>query len=159
MAPPAFKVEISAVPGLPDGATAAPNAPLDAKTVTPFRAQIEDLRRRRFRFLILEMGAARFVNSTSLAYLITLAESLEGDGGGLALVNVPPKVKLILETMGLLVFIQVFSSKPAAIKAFKASARPSKSAAAPAPAEAPSSSSVKKLFRRLFGPPASRNPL
>jgi anti-sigma B factor antagonist len=148
-----FKVEAGALPGLPGGALVRVNGPIDVKTVSAFKAEMDSLSGRRIRSFVLEMGEVRYINSTGLAYLINLAESLQEGGRIVALANVQPKVKVILETMGLVGFLKIY---PSPEKAARDLAPPAPS---PAPSEPPPNTSVgglRRLFRRLFGPPGKR---
>lgn len=146
-----FKVEFGAVPGLPGAALVTVSAPIDAKNVASFKAEMDALRERRIKHFLVEMGEVRYINSTGLAYLITAAESIRERGGTLGLINVQPKVKVILETMGLMGFVTLYAAREAAVKELQ----PAKPAPAP-PAPAPSPSAIRKLFRKIFGPPSGR---
>jgi len=101
------------------------------------------------------MEEVRYINSTGLAYLINMVEAVQAGGGALVLFNVQPKVKVILESMGLVELLRVFPSKAAAIRELK-SAIPSPVAVAAAPAKASPPGAIRKLFRRLFGQPDER---
>lgn len=151
---PAFKLEVGAVTGLPDGAIVSFNAPIDARNVAVFKEQMDALRKRHFRRFLLQMGEVRYINSSGLAYLINMVEAVQAAGGALVLLNVQPKVKVILETMGLLDLLRVYPSKAAALRELKASAAPP----AAAPQKAPAPGAIRKLFRRLFGLPKDRRP-
>lgn len=153
---PEFKIEVGAVPGLPDGAVVSFNAPIDARNIAVFKDQMDALRRRQFRRFLLQMGEVRYINSSGLAYLINMVEAVQAAGGALVLFNVQPKVKVILETMSLLDLLKVYPSKAAAIRELKASIAPSPAkpaAAAPKPTEP---GAIRTLFRKLFGGPESR---
>ena len=154
-----FTIEYGAAPGLAGGARLTISGPIDAKSVPAFRDEVEALRGRRIRYFLLEMGEVRYINSTGLAYLITMAETVREAGGAVALVNVQPKVQVIFETMGLLDFVRFYPSRAAAVRDLRPpSAAPvAPPAAKPAP-HAPSAGKVRRLFRRLFGPPKSRHP-
>ena len=151
-----FKIEIGALTGLPDGALLSFNGPIDAKNIRLFQDQMDALRQRHYRRFILQMGEVRYINSTGLSYLINMVEDVQADGGALVLVNVLPKVKLILESMGLSSLLRVYPSKAAAVRELKASV-PARNAPAPAPSEpAPPPGAIRRLFRRLFGHPDDR---
>lgn len=153
MATPPFKIEAGALPGLPAGALIRVNGPIDLKSVTAFKAEMDSLRERRIRYFVLDMDEVRYVNSTGLAYLINLAEALQEGGRVVALVHVQPKVKVILETMGLVGFLRIYPSPKAAARGLAPPAAPP-----PPPASPPASSvgGLRRLFRRLFGPAEKR---
>src|SRR5690349_7618676 len=104
---PEFKIEVGAVPGLPDGALVSFNGPIDARNIKVFEEQMNALQGRHYRRFILQMGEVRYINSSGLAYLINFVEAITAAGGALALCNVQPKVKIILETMGLLDLLRI----------------------------------------------------
>src|SRR5687767_6897924 len=56
------------------------------------------------------MGETRYVNSSALAVLVKFAETFRERGGGIALARVSPRVKLVFEMLGLLVFFKFFDS-------------------------------------------------
>jgi anti-sigma B factor antagonist len=149
-----FKIEFGALPGLPGGAILSLSGPIDAKSVGTFKKQVDAVRSRRIRYLVLEMGNVRYVNSTALAYLINVAEAMRESRGDVALVNVQPKVKLIFETMGLMDFVKFYPSRAAAARDLRPVPVPAQPA--PPPAAAPGPSTIRRLFRRLFGPPERR---
>lgn len=151
-----FKIEVGAVSGLPDGALVSFNGPIDARNVSVFEAQMDALRKRQFRRFLLQMDEVRYINSSGLAYLINMVESIRAAGGALVLFNVQPKVKVILETMGLVELLRVFPSKAAAVRELKAAIPSPVPAAAAAPAKVSQPGAIRKLFRRLFGPPDER---
>jgi anti-anti-sigma factor len=153
---PEFKIEVGAVTGLQDGAVVSFNGPIDARNVGVFQGEMDTLRRRHFRRFLLQMGEVRYINSSGLAYLINMVEAIQAAGGALVLFNVQPKVKVILETMGLNDLLRVFPSKASAIRELKASIAPkapAPTAAAPKPTKR---GAIRTLFRRLFGLPGER---
>ena len=148
---------MGAVTGLADGAMVSFNGPIDARNVRVFQTQMDELRRRHFRRFVLQMGEVRYINSTGLSYLINMVEDVQGAGGALVLFNVQPKVKVILETMGLVGLLRIYPSKAAAIRELKA-ALPPPGSAGPQPPASPASppGAIRRLFRRLFGHPDDR---
>lgn len=151
-----FKIEVGAVPGLEDGAVLAFNGPIDSHSLSAFETQMDALRRRHFRRFLLEMGEVRYINSGGLAYLINMVESVQAAGGAVVLINILPKVKVILETMGFTEFLRLYPSKSAAIRELKASVVPRSVPSAPPPPSAPRAGTIRRLFRKLFGPPEDR---
>jgi anti-anti-sigma factor len=149
-----FKIEVGAVPGLGDGVVLSFNGPIDARNVAAFEVQMDALRKRDFRYFLLNMGEVRFINSTGLSYLVAMAESAQGAGGALVLFDVLPKVKVILETMGLTDLLRIYPSKASAVRDLKGPATTKKPALAPPPAPAPGA--IRRLFRKIFGQPGDR---
>ncbi|MBX3470447.1 MAG: STAS domain-containing protein [Planctomycetes bacterium] len=91
---------------------------IDLDTVGILRGRLDELQRRGVDRLVLDMGDTRYVNSSALAVLVKFAESFRERGGGIALVRVAPRVKLVFEMLGLLVFFKFFDSVEAATAAF-----------------------------------------
>jgi anti-anti-sigma factor len=151
-----FKIEVGAVPGLPDGALLSFNGPIDARNVSVFETQMDALRKRHYRRFVLQMDDVRYINSAGLAYLINMVESVQAAGGALVLFNVQPKVKVILETMGLVELLRMYPSKAAAVREIKAALPQQPVAAAAASAKPSQPGAIRKLFRKLFGPPEER---
>jgi len=149
-----FKIDIGAVPGLEDGVLLSFNGPIDGRSVGAFEVQMDALRKRHFRRFLLQMGEVKFINSTGLSYLVAMAEAAQAAGGALVLFDVLPKVKVILETMGLTDLLRLYPSKAAAVRELKAAAGPKKAAAPPPSAPAPGA--IRGLFRKIFGPPGGR---
>jgi len=151
-----FRIEVGALSGLADGALVSFSGPIDAKNIHLFQAQMDALRQRHYRRFVLQMGEVRYINSTGLSYLINMVEDVQADGGALVLFNVQPKVKVILESMGLTGLLRVFPSKAAAVRELKA-AVPARNVPAPPPPEpAPVPGAIRRLFRSLFGHPDER---
>lgn len=96
---------------------------IDLDTVGDLRSRLDDLAGRGITRLILEMDQTRYVNSSALAVLVKFAERFREAGGGIALVAVSPRVKLVFEMLGLLVFFKFFDSVEAAKQAFPADAQ------------------------------------
>lgn len=96
---------------------------IDLDTVGILRSRLDELQRRGVDRLVLDMGETRYVNSSALAVLVKFAETFRERGGGIALVRVSPRVKLVFEMLGLLVFFKFFDSVEAAAVAFPAGAQ------------------------------------
>ena len=154
---PEFKIEVGALTGLADGALVSFSGPIDAKNIRLFQAQMDALRQRHYRRFVLQMGEVRYINSTGLSYLINMVEDVQADGGALVLYNVQPKVRVILDSMGLASLLRMYPSKAAAVRELKAAVPARKAPPAPPPSEpAPASGAIRRLFRRLFGHPDER---
>src|SRR5690606_28074892 len=91
---------------------------IDLDTVGILRGRLDELQRRGVDRLVLDMGETRYVNSSALAVLVKFAETFRERGGGIALVRVTPRVKLVFEMLGLLVFFKFYDSVEAAAAAF-----------------------------------------
>lgn len=77
------------------------NGSIDAKTVLSLRTQLASVRDRGVRRFVVDMEHVKYVNSTGLSYLISLADVTNSGEQDLALVKVQPKVKVVFDMMGL----------------------------------------------------------
>ena len=93
---------------------------IDLDTVAVLRSKLDALQERNVVCLVLELSGTRYVNSSALAVLVKFAEAFREQGGGIALVGVIPRVKLVFEMLGLLVFFKFFDDVEAAKAAFPA---------------------------------------
>jgi anti-sigma B factor antagonist len=91
---------------------------IDLDTVGQLRERLEKMKERGVDRLVFDMADTKYVNSSALAVLVKFAETFRERGGGIALVRVTPRVKLVFEMLGLLVFFKFFDSVDAAKAAF-----------------------------------------
>lgn len=96
---------------------------IDLDTVGILRGKLEELKGQGTSQLILDFKGTRYVNSSALAVLVKYAETFREQGGGIALACVSPRVKLVFEMLGLLVFFKFFESVEEARGAFPAEAQ------------------------------------
>jgi anti-anti-sigma factor len=93
---------------------------LDPRSMMAIQACLAFDRGRGFRDLILDMEQVRYLNSLGMSALINLSDQLGGQGGGLHLAGAQPKVKLILEMMGLTEKITLHGSISSALRSIRA---------------------------------------
>ncbi len=91
---------------------------IDLDTVGQLRERLEKMKERGVDRLVFDMADTKYVNSSALAVLVKFAETFRERGGGIALVRVTPRVKLVFEMLGLLVFFKFFDTVDAAKAAF-----------------------------------------
>ncbi len=104
---------------------------IDGSTVTEFQNTLTGASERGVKFLILDMNSVRYVNSTGLGALVKFRDVFRGVNGGLALIRVPPKVKIVIEMLGLHVFFEIAADVKSALASLKSGPKPE----APKPAE------------------------
>lgn len=128
---------------------------IDASTVVNFQSTLENLQLKGIKRFILDMEQIRYVNSTGLGSLVRLADQLESDGGGFALVKIHPKVKVVFDMLGLNAFFKIFPSLDSAEEHFKQqSAAKGEGGAPPPPAPAaPSKGPTMKVTNQPPPPP------
>jgi anti-anti-sigma factor len=119
------------------GAVVVLNGSIDAKTVMSFQNQLNAVKNRGVSRFILDMEQIKYVNSTGLGYLINLADSVQPHGGGITLVKVQPKVKVVFDMLGLNAFFRIFNSRKEAIEFFPAAGAAEPPPAPSAPAAPP----------------------
>jgi anti-anti-sigma factor len=115
-----LNIQVQECKEIPHGAVVALSGSIDAKTVMSFQNQLNAVKNRGISRFILDMEQVRYVNSTGLGYLINLADSVQPHGGGIALVRVQPKVKVVFDMLGLNAFFRIFNSRKEAIEGFPA---------------------------------------
>lgn len=87
---------------------------IDLDTVNSLRSRLEEVEGRGIHRLILDFTETSYVNSSALAVLVKFAERFREHEGGIALVQVNQRVKLVFEMLGLLVFFKFFDTVDAA---------------------------------------------
>lgn len=124
---PDLAIQVQVVKGLPSTAVVILNGSIDAKTVITFQTHLNSVKERGINRFILDMENVKYVNSTGLGYLINLSDSLGEHQGGISLVKVQPKVKVVFDMLGLNAFFKIYNTRDDALKAFTAepSASPS----------------------------------
>ncbi len=103
------------------------NGAIDAKTVVIFQEKLDQLQQEGYTRFILDMEGIKYVNSAGLGILVNVADALENRGGGIALVKIHPKVKVVFDMLGLNAFFKIFSNEDEALVHFQKSDKPSKS--------------------------------
>src|SRR5579862_4231498 len=119
---------------------------IDGNTVPDFQTLLEQMKKEGVRRLILDMSKIKYVNSTGLGSLVKYADSFKSSGGGMALIKVPAKVKIVIEMLGLNAFFDICTDLGAALAALD-------QAGTAAPAAAPAATKPPLAASR---PPASQ---
>ena len=114
---PDLAIQVQEIKGVPGTALVILNGSIDAKTVITFQTHLNSVKERGIDRFILDMEAVKYVNSTGLGYLINLSDSVGGDSGGISLVKVQPKVKVVFDMLGLNAFFKIYTSREEAVKA------------------------------------------
>lgn len=156
-------IKLNNIDGEDAAALAEMTGAIDGNTVPNFQSTLEEIKTKGIRRLVLDMSKIKYVNSTGLGSLVKYADSFKSSGGGMALIKVPAKVKIVIEMLGLNAFFDICGGLDEALEALKnaASAAPEpepdskssavlpraaskkveKQAPAPAPAPAPATGS------------------
>ena len=115
---PDLAIQVQVVKGLPGTAVVILNGSIDAKTVIIFQTHLNSVKERGINRFILDMESVKYVNSTGLGYLINLSDSLGEGHGGISLVKVQPKVKVVFDMLGLNAFFKIYGTRDDALKEF-----------------------------------------
>jgi anti-anti-sigma factor len=115
---PDLTIQVQEVKGLPGTALVILNGSIDAKTVITFQTHLNSVKERGIERFIMDMENVKYVNSTGLGYLINLSDSVTPGKGGIALVKVQPKVKVVFDMLGLNAFFKIFPTREEALKTF-----------------------------------------
>jgi anti-anti-sigma factor len=113
-----FSIHTEHLKEIPKGVLIVLAGSIDAKTVPAFQENLNKLRDDGILRYIMDFEGVKYVNSTGLGYLVNLADSLEPHGGGVCLVRVALKVKVVFDMLGLNAFFKIFTSRKEALDYF-----------------------------------------
>jgi anti-sigma B factor antagonist len=130
-------IKLTTIDGDDLSALAEMTGAIDGNTVPSFQATLEELKTKGIRRLVLDMSKIKYVNSTGLGSLVKYADTFKSTGGGMALIKVPAKVKIVIEMLGLNAFFDICADLDAALGALKNAGGGAAAAAAPAASGAP----------------------
>lgn len=113
---PDLTIQVQEVKGLAGTALVILGGSIDAKTVITFQTHLNSVKERGVERFVMDMENVKYVNSTGLGYLINLADSVTPEKGGISLVKVQPKVKVVFDMLGLNAFFKIFPTREEALK-------------------------------------------
>jgi len=99
------------------------DGPIDPRRIAAIIAELGSERMSRIEALILDLEQVRYLHSLGMSALVNLADRLNAKGGALHLAAPQPKVKLILEMMGLDEWFRIHGSIAAALRAIRSPRR------------------------------------
>lgn len=126
-----LRFDITPIDALANTARVVVEGAIDATTVISFESQLKQLQEDGYTNFVLDMQGIKYVNSTGLGSLVATADNLEKVGGGLALIRVHPKVKVVFDMLGLNSFFRIFTNEDEAV-GFLANSKGADVGAAPA---------------------------
>ncbi|RME03927.1 MAG: STAS domain-containing protein [Planctomycetota bacterium] len=135
-------IQFKKVPNVNGGGLAQLSGAIDGNTIQSFQKALDDIQQKGVSKLILDFSQVKYVNSTGLGSLVKYADTFKQAGGGIALMKVPAKVKIVIEMLGLNAFFEMCANLEDAIASLEnggapAPATPSISAKPKAPSAAP----------------------
>lgn len=92
--------------------------PVDQKSVPIFEAEIHELFKKDICRFVLDLYNTKYLNSSGLGLLINIAHKVNVVGGGIRLVNVAEKFKVLFDMLGLDSSLPIFENRDAALKSF-----------------------------------------
>ena len=113
---PDLTIQVQEIKGLSGAALVVLGGSIDAKTVITFQTHLNSVKERGIERFILDMEAVKYVNSTGLGYLINLSDSVSPEKGGISLVKVQPKVKVVFDMLGLNAFFKIYNTREEALR-------------------------------------------
>ncbi|MBE7491991.1 MAG: anti-sigma factor antagonist [Planctomycetes bacterium] len=153
-----LRFDITPINALANTARVVVEGAIDATTVISFESQLKQLQEDGYTNFVLDMQGIKYVNSTGLGSLVATADNLEKVGGGLALIRVHPKVKVVFDMLGLNSFFRIFTNEDEAVN-FLATSKGGAPAAAPAaPARGPAPQPQAQPAARGPAPQPQRPP-
>ena len=93
---------------------------IDQKSVPIFESTILELYRKGISKLVLDFSKTMYLNSTGLGLLINIAHKVNLVGGGVRLINVPNKFRLLFDMLGLESCLPILTNYKEAIESFGA---------------------------------------
>jgi len=130
-----LEVEVEPIEGVEAAAVVRLRGVLDQPTLKSFLSRLEAVRNDGKVRVLLDMEGVSYANSTALGALVTQADAFREGGGELALLNLQPKVHLVIDMLGLSALFRIFTSLEAGRSYLASGAVPS-AAVAEAPAGA-----------------------
>lgn len=95
------------------------DGPIDARNLSALQQAVASASKRGARTFLLDLSRVRYVNSTGMAFLVHLSDALEAAGGRLCLVEPQPKLKIVLDLMGLTSVLKTWPTMEAALQGLK----------------------------------------
>jgi anti-sigma B factor antagonist len=109
-------MRVQAVKGLPSVGVIRPEGPIDFRNVGELRDVADAARRRGRRMVVLDLSETRYINSLGMSFLISLSDALAVDGGALLLAAATPKLKVVLDLMGIAAVLPLHGTVVAAVR-------------------------------------------
>ncbi|RME80307.1 MAG: STAS domain-containing protein [Planctomycetota bacterium] len=97
---------------------------IDSTTTKVFEDYMQEFLNNGVKFLILQFGGVKYVNSTGMGLLIKIADRFRDAGGDLCLVGVSNKVVGLFDMLGLLPVLPLFNSMDEAKEHLKSIVQP-----------------------------------
>lgn len=88
----------------------------DAEGLPLVLTEIEDARAAGCLRFLIDLEKIDFIGSAGIGIFLSLVEELQGDGGGVAFLNVPPSVERILDVLNVREFLEIVGGRDEALR-------------------------------------------
>lgn len=105
-----FSIRAQPIVGLPDSVEVVIEGGVDAANARLLKERLDKVISRTTTFVLIHMRNVSFINSSGLGYLMDLAAGAEKRGGTVAMVEVQPKVKVVLSNLGMARYFRMEAS-------------------------------------------------
>ncbi|BBM84024.1 STAS domain-containing protein [Candidatus Uabimicrobium amorphum] len=92
--------------------------PIDQKSVPIFEAEIQELFKNDICRFVLDLSNTKYLNSSGLGLLINIAHKVNVVGGGIRLVNVAEKFRVLFDMLGLDSSLPIYENRDVALRSF-----------------------------------------
>lgn len=148
-----LEIQFKPIEQVPGGGVVELAGAIDTKTIAEFQKTLDSIQQKGVQKLVLDFSKVKYVNSTGLGALVKYADTFRQVGGGVALMKVPAKVKIVIEMLGLNAFFEICNNLNEALEALNRGGKqggvvvspPKKKEAPKAPPRARSSGRVTSL--------------
>jgi anti-anti-sigma factor len=96
-----LEIRVAPIQGLPNSAEIVINGPVGSSDAKPLKEILDRQVASRVAYVAILMKQVSYMNSAGLACLIDVSATLDRRGGALVLVEVQPKVKVVLSNLGM----------------------------------------------------------
>lgn len=137
-------IQFKKIAQVPGGGVAQLAGAIDGNTILEFQGALDDIQKSGVTKLVLDFSQVKYVNSTGLGSLVKYADTFRQSGGGVALMRVPAKVKIVIEMLGLNAFFEMCTNQEEALGSLEKTAGPAKPTnLTPPPKQAPRAKSSR----------------
>lgn len=88
----------------------------DAEGLPLVLTEIEDARAAGCTRFVIDLEEIDFIGSAGIGIFLSLVEEMQGDGGGVAFLNVPSSVEKILDVLNVREFLEIMGERDEALR-------------------------------------------
>ena len=113
-------IRVRRLQGVPAAHALLVDGPIDHRTLGGLQKAVDAAKKQGGRTLLVDLSRVRYMNSTGMAYLVNVSDQLAASGGRLHLAEPQPKLKVVLDLMGLTAVLKTWPTMSAATQALSA---------------------------------------